>query len=278
MSHDQEPQQDVRKFTSSGADILSGIRAQPQKWAVFLDIDGTLVDIADTPDEIVVPPELPKHLHQLSRLLGGALALVTGRALPYADKLFFPHQFPIAGLHGAERRSAAGIVDRVEPSSAFEELKTTIAGQARQWPGILIEDKGLAIAAHYRQAPEYQQEVEAMMTHCLDLAGPDFTLQRGKMVLEIRPARASKGEALKAFLSEPPFAGRMPIAIGDDVTDEAMFRVANELGGHSIRIAETTAETLATSVLASAAELRAILATLGAAGPEARNSSGKEPS
>lgn len=258
--------------------MLSGITSQPQKWALFLDIDGTLIDIADTPDEIVVPPELPKHLDQLSRLLGGALALVTGRALPYADKLFSPHQFPIAGLHGAERRSASGTVDRVEPGDAFEQLKTTIAGQARQWPGILVEDKGLAIAAHYRQAPEYQQEVEAMMTHSLDLAGPEFTLQRGKMVLEIRPARASKGEALKAFLSEPPFAGRVPIAIGDDVTDEAMFRVVNELGGHSIRIVETAAQTVATSVLSSAAELRAILATLGAAGSQAGTSSGKEPS
>jgi trehalose 6-phosphate phosphatase len=247
-------------------------------WAVFLDIDGTLIDIADTPDEIVVPPELPKHLDQLSRLLGGALALVTGRALPYADKLFSPHQFPIAGLHGAERRSASGTIDRIEPSGAFEELKTAIAGQVRQWPGILVEDKGLAIAAHYRQAPEYQQEVEAIMTHYLDLAGPDFTLQRGKMVLEIRPSRASKGEALKAFLSEQPFAGRTPIAIGDDVTDEAMFRVANELGGHAIRIVETPAETVAKWTLSSAAELREILATVGAAGSQAGTSSGKEPS
>lgn len=239
---------------------------EPDKWAIFLDIDGTLIDIAASPDDIFVPPELPEHLHRLSDLLGGGLALVTGRALPYADKLFSPYRFPIAGLHGAERRSASGTIDRTEPSANFEDIKTAIRREAAQWQGVLVEDKGLAVAAHYRQAPEHQQQVEAMMTHYLDLAGPEFTLQRGKMVLEVRPAGASKGEALKAFLAEPPFVGRTPIAVGDDVTDEAMFRVANQLGGHSIRIVETSAQTAATSTLSSVSELRALIATLGVAG------------
>jgi trehalose 6-phosphate phosphatase len=97
------------------------------------------------------------------------------------------------------------------------------------------------------------------------MAGPDFTLQHGKMVVEIRPAQSSKGDALRAFLEQQPFNGRKPIAIGDDVTDESMFRVANELGGHSIRIAQTVAETFAQSFLPSAATVRDIIATLAGA-------------
>ena len=259
-AHPLEPKGNV------GADgqalLVSELHDRPDRWALFLDIDGTLIDIADTPDGIIVPPGLPADLAALSQHLGGALALVTGRALPYADRLFKPVTFPIAGLHGAERRSASGTVERVEPGEAFVSLKTALAKEASAWTGVLVEDKGLAVAAHYRQAPERQAEVEAMMERALRQAGPDFTLQRGKMVLEIRPARASKGEAIKAFLSEPPFAGRLPITIGDDVTDEAMFKVANERGGLSIRISDMPAETVAGATISSAERLRSIISTL----------------
>lgn len=246
----------------AGDAILVRIAEEPHRYALFLDIDGTLIDIADNPDGISVPPDLSDNLQLVSEMLGGALALVTGRALAYADTLFGSYRFPIAGLHGAERRSASGTVDRMEPSRPLAELKKRLSAEARQWPGILVEDKGLAVAAHYRQAPEYQQQVEAVMTRYVELAGPSYTLQRGKMVLEIRPAKASKGEAMKAFLSEPPFQGRIPVTVGDDVTDEAMFNAANELKGHSIRIVETPADSVAQATLASAAQLRALLAKL----------------
>jgi trehalose 6-phosphate phosphatase len=245
--------------------VLSKLMLDPEQWALFLDIDGTLIDLADTPDGIVVPPDLPENLHRVSQRLGGALALVTGRALPYADRLFPPHHFPIAGLHGAERRDPNGDVIRIAANAAFEALKAELTVEAQQWPGVLIEDKGAAVAAHYRQAPQFQAIVEMAMVRYRDLAGPDFTLQRGKMVLEIRPAHASKGHALRAFLSEPPFEGRLPIAIGDDVTDEAMFKVANELGGLSVRIAQAEGGTEATSVIPSATDLRAILAAIAKA-------------
>jgi trehalose 6-phosphate phosphatase len=254
----------ARALLSTGEDLLSDLRLKPDAWALFLDIDGTLIDIAETPEGIVVPPDLPEALERLSRRLGGALALVTGRALPFADELFAPYRFPIAGLHGAQRRSANGYVEDVTPGENFLRLKEALRGQARQWPGVLIEDKGMAVAAHYRQAPEYQAEVEEIMNRAAQEAGPDFTLQRGKMVVELRPAKASKGEALLAFLAEPPFAGRTAIAIGDDVTDEAMFKIANDLGGRSIRVAETDAPTVAQATLPSAAALRDIIAALGA--------------
>ncbi len=262
MSYEPKPNQAASDAAQSGSALFHDIGQNPGRWALFLDIDGTLVDIADKPDNIIVPPDLAENLARVSQLLDGALALVTGRALVYADALFGGRTFPIAGLHGAERRSPSGTVDRVESRPEFAALKLRIEEGVRQWPGILVEDKGLAIAAHYRQAPELQQEVEAIMIRFAELAGPDYTLQRGKMVLEIRPARASKGEAVRAFLSEAPFRGRRPITIGDDVTDEAMFKVANELGGHSIRIDETAAPSVATSTLSSAAELRAILGAL----------------
>ncbi|MFB9949883.1 trehalose-phosphatase [Rhizobium puerariae] len=266
MSYQENPRQDAQHAVSSGEEALLRLASQPDLWALFLDIDGTLIDLADTPDGIVVPAGLPDNLHRLSMRLGGALALVTGRALPYADDLFMPYRFSIAGLHGAERRDPSGAVSRIEPDAAFADMKAALVREAEQWPGVLVEDKGAAVAAHYRQAPGRREAVEAAMPRYLAMAGPDFTLQHGKMVVEIRPARASKGHALEAFLDQPPFRGRKPVAIGDDVTDEAMFRMANRLGGHSIRIAETPAETEAKSTLPSTAALRAVIAALGRAG------------
>jgi trehalose 6-phosphate phosphatase len=251
---------------ASSETSISDLLNDTNRWALFLDIDGTLIDLAATPDGIVVPPDLPAILNAVSEKLGGALALVTGRALPYADKLFQPFEFPIAGLHGAERRMADGAIDRVSVTSEFEALKTRLATETAEWDGVLIEDKGAAVGAHYRQAPERQPDLERLMEQAAGEAGDAFKLQRGKMVIELRPARASKGEALKAFLSEKPFAGRLPIAIGDDLTDEAMFKAANALSGRSVRIGEANlpdgSPTEATMLLASSSELRDILAGL----------------
>lgn len=246
--------------------LVDALTREPDAWALFLDIDGTLVDIAPSPDAIVVPPDLPGHLVALSRRLNGALALVTGRALPYADKLFQPYELPVAGLHGAERRLVDGSVDAVTATSAFEEVKAALAAAAGQWPGVLVEDKGAAVAAHYRQAPEWRDEVEKAMEFYLLQAGSDFTLQRGKMVFEIRPARANKGSAVQSYLEEAPFRGRRPIAIGDDVTDEDMFRIVNRMGGHSIRIADAPGNTEARGIIASAEDLRQALARAATAG------------
>ena len=241
---------------------LSALAAHPSEWALFLDIDGTLVDLAETPSSITVPSSLPYDLNALSQRLGGALALVTGRSISFVDPLFYPFRFPIAGLHGAERRDAAGNVQYVALSPAFEDIKRRMADEARQWPGVLVEDKGAAVAAHYRLAPECQPLVEAMMERYFVEAGADWSLQRGKMVVEIRPARASKGDAVTAFLNESPFKGRRAFAAGDDFTDEAMFRTVNRLGGQSLFIGPDTVETQARSRIASPAILRKIIAQL----------------
>jgi trehalose 6-phosphate phosphatase len=240
-------------------ETLTTLSSYLQHGALFLDIDGTLLDLAPTPDEIFVPPSLPAQLDALSKRLGGALALVTGRGLSYADRLFAPFQFPIAGLHGAERRSPDGSIFKVESTAEFERLKIELRAETAGWTGILIEDKGAAVAAHFRLAPARQAELTELMQRFANRARPDWTLQHGKMVLEIRPARANKGDALESFLATSTFLGRHPIAIGDDVTDEAMFAMANRLGGYSVRVGPPSAETAARGALPSAQVVREII-------------------
>lgn len=248
---------------SAGETVFASALSEPDKWAVFLDIDGTLIDLAATPLAIVVPPALPGDLVALSRHLGGAMALVTGRNIALADDLFAPHRLPIAGLHGAERRDASGVVDSLAIPSSFERLKRSIAGEAAAWPGLVFEDKGAAVAVHYRLAPERKADVEALMQRFVP-AAPGWSLQHGKMVVELRPERASKGKAVEAFLREQPFKDRIPLAIGDDLTDEAMFETVNGLGGQSIRIGSAGTQTQARALISSPATLRALIARCAA--------------
>jgi trehalose 6-phosphate phosphatase len=262
MSYDLKRTKGAENPAPSEPSALNALSLHPLDWALFLDIDGTLLDLAETPESIVVPAPLPFDLGALSQKLGGALALVTGRSLSFVDPLFSPFRFPVAGLHGAERRDATGHLKRVTISGDFKQMKLAIAAEAEHWPGVLIEDKGAAIAAHYRLAPEYQGEVESMMERYFTEAGPDWALQRGKMVIEIRPSGADKGHAVEAFLSEAPFKGRRPLAIGDDVTDEAMFHAVNRVGGHSLKVGPPGSETNAHGLIASAEVLRQTIAEL----------------
>lgn len=240
--------------------LLAALSTDPDGLALFLDVDGTLLDLADTPKAIAVPRSLPADLMALSSKLGGALALVTGRRLDYVDQLFSLPWLPVAGLHGAERRDPDGRLHKRIETPEFQQLKAELVADVAGWAGVLIEDKGPAVAAHYRLAPERKHQVEALMERTLARAGPDWTIQHGKMVFEIRPAAADKGQAVSEFLKQPPFAGRQPIAIGDDVTDEAMFRAVNRLGGCSIRIGSPSAATEALGYIPSAAVLRDVIA------------------
>jgi trehalose 6-phosphate phosphatase len=263
MSYKKQPLSAPKPDAVSGMDfILSALSSDLESWALFLDIDGTLLDIAETPDAIVVPPSLPADLDLLSGKLQGALALVTGRDVDYADQLFSPFHFPIAGLHGAERRDPDGQVHRAAASAEFERLKADLVADTANWAGVLIEDKGAAVAAHYRLAPDRKLQLEPLMERALIRAGPEWTILHGKMVIEIRPASADKGRAVTAFLAQPVFAGRRAIAIGDDVTDEAMFRAVNRLGGYSIRIGAPTPASEALGFIPSAEALRGVIATL----------------
>jgi trehalose 6-phosphate phosphatase len=204
-------------------------------WAWFLDIDGTLIEIADTPSAIHIPPELPGLLQALADRHGGAVALVSGRTVENIARLVAPFHPPAAGLHGLERRLADGRVLRPDPSPLLDGIRRSLSDFAAANPGVILEDKGLSLALHYRLAPHREAAARAVAEAAV--AGhPELRLQAGKMVFEIRPRGADKGGALRAFMAEPPFAGRVPVFVGDDVTDEDGFKAANALGGISVMI------------------------------------------
>ncbi len=230
--------------------------------ALFLDVDGTLVDIAPSPDEVVIPPSLAANLRLASTATGGALALVSGRTIETLDRLLVPETFPAAGLHGGEFRDPAGTIIRLPPPPALEGCRPLIAELARRLPGVHVEDKGRAVAVHYRAVPDAGEEVERAVDEMA--AGTDGTLttQRGKMVIELKPADAGKGQAVVRFMSQPPFAGLSPIAVGDDITDEEMFKVVNDLGGLTVRVGTPDRPTEARHYIESPDAVRNWLASI----------------
>jgi len=208
----------------------------PDTLALFLDVDGTLLSIAPHPDAVVVRPELLTLLGRLSERLQGALALISGRSIVDLDKLFEPLVLPCAGVHGLEWRGADAVEHRAGAATLLENLRKPIADFARRREGLLVEDKQQSLALHYRNAPSYETEAEAFLRELIDAESASLELKRGKMVLEVKPSSADKGTAIEAFMEEPPFAGRIPVFIGDDVTDEDGFKTVNRLGGLSIRV------------------------------------------
>lgn len=259
---DRTTRQDMEKAHTAQASLMDMLMSDPSQFALFFDIDGTLIDLAPTPDAIYVPPGLADALSALSRQVQGALALVTGRSLSYADQLFAPHHFAIAGLHGTERRQVDGSIIKTEPTAAFLAVKAELAALESRLPGVLVEDKGGAIAVHYRQNPDAGSMVENVMREAQALAGTGYALQRGKMVFEIRPDSADKGKAMAAYMAAPPFAGRIPVAVGDDLTDEAMFQQANACGGLSIRVGLSADQTHAQQRLSDPQAVRDLITSL----------------
>ncbi|HEV2671416.1 MAG TPA: trehalose-phosphatase [Gemmatimonadales bacterium] len=217
---------------------MSGSPPPPprREWAYFFDLDGTLVDFADTPAAVHVSEELRLMLEQLYRDTGGAVALVSGRSLADLDRLF-PHvRLPASGQHGAERRNAAGEATRHQPAQDLAPIRERLAHAIVDKPGLLLEDKGLSLALHYRRAPQLAEFVHRTVDALLPELGDDYGIQRGKSVVELKPAGRDKGRALLEFMSEPPFAGRTPVFVGDDTSDEIGFETVNRLGGLSIKV------------------------------------------
>lgn len=228
-------------------------------WAFFLDVDGTLLEHADTPDAVRVDGAMRRLLSDLQAGAGGALALISGRSVADVDGLFAPLRLAVAGQHGAERRDGAGRMH----SHAFDQAPVRraaarLAAFAAAHPGLLLEDKGRSLALHYRLAPQLEGEARALVNEVLAELGEGFELQRGKMVLELRPGGRDKGSAIAEFMAEAPFRGRVPVFVGDDLTDEFGFGVVNGMGGVSVKVGEGPSQ--ARWRIADAAAVRAWLA------------------
>jgi trehalose 6-phosphate phosphatase len=233
----------------------------PLAWhgcALFLDFDGTLVDLAPHPDDVKVEPELHAALALLHEQLGGALAIVSGRPVEQIDQMLWPLVLPAAGVHGMERRGADGRMWR-NPLPALDVARALANELAAQFPGLWLEEKYGALALHYRQAPQAGPSTIARLRAGL-MRHPDLVVMEGKMVIEVKQAAINKGSAIRDFCAAPPFAGRTPVFIGDDTTDEAGFAWVQEQGGVAVKVGEGA--TLAQHRIASAAALRQALQQL----------------
>jgi trehalose 6-phosphate phosphatase len=201
--------------------------------AVLLDIDGTLLDLMPTPREVWVPPGLARTLNRLYQRTGGALALVSGRSLNDIDLIFAPDVFPAVGGHGAEMR-IEGDNDAVAAHAPplDKELKRRLAAIAKLSPGILLEDKGYSLALHYRLAPHAEKAIYAAVSLIrADLPDAPIEVLPGKQVCEIKHSGFTKASGVRELMTHPPFKGRKPFFIGDDVTDESVFAIMPDLDG-----------------------------------------------
>jgi trehalose 6-phosphate phosphatase len=209
----------------------------PPDAALFLDIDGTLLDIAARPELVVVPPDLPGMLDRLRAKLGGALAIVSGRPLAQIDG-FFPGLLPAAAEHGAILRDGAGETTQVAARpAAYAHWLARLRAETGGIEGVIIEEKQVSLVVHYRGAPAAGPRLRALAADLVDAAGPDVALLPAHMAFELRPTGAAKDSAVGWFMRHAPFAGRRPVFIGDDVTDEPAIALAAALGGMGLHVA-----------------------------------------
>jgi len=230
------------------------VRVARAAW--FLDFDGTLVDLAETPDRVRVEAEVVDMVRELESASRGAVALISGRRIEDIDRFFAPLRLPVAGQHGAEMRGVSG---RLRQYPANSRGIGTMHGILRAWvagrPGLLLENKGSTLAVHYRRAPELAEPLGTLMQELVARTHGRYCLQGGKMVFEIRPTGMDKGSAVLEFMREPPFIGRTPAFVGDDITDESAFAAVLSLGGTAVKVGD--GDTIAPWRLQSVADVHA---------------------
>lgn len=234
----------MRSAPGLAADLEPVIESRPDwraTWCLFLDVDGTLLEFADVPDAVQADRGLVQTLERVCSTLGGAVALVSGRPIRTLDRLFAPLRLPSAGVHGVERRAADGALRDVTPDlRPLDTARAAMHGLVARYPQLLLEDKGSALALHWRREPALAGRVETLLAGVIRELGPDFELQRGNCVLEVKPSSGDKGTAVESFLREPPFAGRVPLFVGDDDTDADAFRVVERRGGCAVGVGART--------------------------------------
>jgi trehalose 6-phosphate phosphatase len=234
--------------------------------ALLLDVDGTLIDIGPSPYEVNVPKNLCRSLERLVGLTGGALALISGRPIAGLDRLFAPLKFSAVGGHGAEIRvgdAAKREHVRPLPKALRERIARSVPDQ------VLVEDKGYSIAVHYRGVPAGKERLQKLLADVsADYPKESIEILPGKEMLELKRAGINKGEAVRKLMTLPPFAGRMPVFIGDDVTDESVFAIMPDIGGEAFSVARKFDGL--TAIFDSPASVRATLAQLAGQSAPAR--------
>jgi len=210
----------------------------PEEISLFLDVDGTLIDIAPRPQDVKVSPALRDDLTSLVQRLDGAVALISGRSIETIDRLFNPLRLCAGGVHGAELRfSRNGDVQKVPAAALSSALRAALRALSQRFSGVLVEDKGASVALHYRFCVDRRAEllaaIEAQMAQERD---DSLTILPGHFVFEVKRKSYNKGTAVVALMETEDFAGRLPVVIGDDVTDEAAFQVALAHGGRAFSV------------------------------------------
>jgi trehalose 6-phosphate phosphatase len=232
----------------------------PERPACFLDFDGVLVAIADTPGGVIVDPGLPDLLDRLADRTDGALAIVTGRTIEDVDRFLAPARLATAGMHGFEHRLADGdAVEGAAPPPELEELRRRLEAYGMFDENVRLEEKRSGLAVHYRAAPDREEEVWAAVGQALEGLESLHAIS-GKMVVEAKRVGHDKGVAIRKFMAMAPFEGRTPVFLGDDVTDEDGFRVVNDMGGVSIKVGD--GDTIARHRLADVGAVHRWLAEL----------------
>ncbi len=206
-------------------------------WCLFLDVDGTLLELADSPSGVAVSPGLKPLLERLRVASGGALALVSGRTIENLDQLLGSHDMPVAGLHGCERRDADGVLHVADVArEQLSEVREGLQRLVSRHPGLMLEDKGAGLALHFLKARQLEHELRAEVALLAAPLVPRFTVLGGHAVLEVKPAAHTKHSAVTAFMAEAPFRSRVPIFIGDDQTDYDGFAAVRRFDGLAIAV------------------------------------------
>jgi trehalose 6-phosphate phosphatase len=219
---------------NAAADIF--VKFDAKSIALLLDVDGTMIDFGPSPHEVHVSDGLRDSLARLSRLTDGALALVSGRPIADLDLLFAPLKLPAIGGHGAEMRVRGDeITSSVRPLP--DDLRRILADAATPGSGVIVEDNGYSLALHYRKAPQHEDRLRKHIAagRAAFAAEPTEVLP-GKAMFEVKRPNVSKGDGVRALMSHSPFAGRKPVFIGDDVTDESVFALLPALGGKGFSV------------------------------------------